>query len=188
MKRILIISLLSLLMTPLHAQLAQKNNIYVNYANVTGDRTLSGSFLGHGYAIGYSRYLKPRLYADISVGRLDYEGKQSPFFLTKDETGRFDMAFFTLGFGYDLVQREKFILSAEGSYLRISNTMLMSQIESNGLTIREISRSPDVSARVGIKAKFFVNDHVQVSPSASYGFAIENFRTIWLNLGIGYSF
>ncbi|SNS66140.1 hypothetical protein SAMN06295967_11569 [Belliella buryatensis] len=181
--------LLLLLSFQVNAQDQLKNNIYSTYSHVTGDRYSGGSFIGQGYTIGYRRYLKDRIYADFSYGRLDYEGQNSVFFLSKEETGRFDMHFFTLGFGYDLVQKEKFILSTEASFLRIRNRMLESQIgEGDNITFRQTNRFTDVTARVGLKARFFLTDNLQLIPSIAYGFQIEQFETSWLNIGLGYSF
>jgi len=189
MKYILVILLTVLISYEIKAQHEKKNNIYTSYSHVTGDRYSGGSFIGQGYTIGYSRYLKDRIYADISYGRLDYEGQNSGFFLSKEETGRFDMHFFNLGFGYDLVQKEKFILSTEASFLRIRNRMLDSQIgEGDNITFRQTNRFTDVTARVGLKARFFLTDNLQLIPSVAYGFQIQSFETSWLNIGLGYSF
>lgn len=172
-----------------NAQELKKNNIYSTYSYVTGDKYSGGDFVGQGYTIGYSRYLADRIYADISYGRLDYEGQNSDFFLSKEETGRFDMHFFTLGFGYDLVQKEKFILSTEANFLRIRNRMLDSQIgEGDNITFRQTKRFTDVTARIGLKARFFLTENLQLIPSIAYGFQIERFETSWLNIGLGYSF
>jgi len=117
-----------------------------------------------------------------------FSGQNSLFFLPKEKTVSFDMHFFTLGFGYDLVHREKFILSTEASFLRIRNRMLQSQIgQGDNITFRQTNRFTDITARIGIKAKFFLTDNLQLILSIAYGFQIERFETSWLNIGF-YSF
>lgn len=189
MKPLFLILCMIILSCNLYGQDYPKNNIYSTYSHVTGESFSGGDFVGQGYTIGYSRYLKKRLYADISYGRLDYEGQNSIFFLPKEETGSFDMHFLTLGFGYDLVQREKFILSTEAVFLRTRNRMLQSQIgQGDTITFRQTNRFTDITARVGVKARFFLTENLQLIPSVAYGFQIQSFETNWLNIGLGYSF
>lgn len=178
-----------LLSFELSAQDPLKNNFYSSYSLVSGNRYSGGDFAGQGYTIGYSRYLKNRIYADISYGKLDYEGRNSIFFLPKEETGKFDMNFLTLGFGYDLIQHSKFRLSSEAVFLRISNTHLKHQIGSGeNITVRETGRSSDITARVGLKARIFLTENLQLIPSLAYGFQIQSYETNWVNIGLGYSF
>lgn len=189
-KKKLILSIFLLSTTfGLSAQDHPKNNIYATYSYVAGDKYSGGDFVGQGYTIGYGRYLKRRLYADISYGRLDYEGQNSAFFLPKEKTGRFDMHFLTLGVGYDLIQREKFVLSTEASFLRIRNRMLDSQIGSgNNITFRQTNRFTDITASIGLKARISLIENLQLIPSIAYGFQIQRYKTNWLNIGVGYSF
>lgn len=178
-----------LLSFELSAQEPLKNNFYSSYSLVSGNRYSGGDFAGQGYTIGYSRYLKNKIYADISFGKLDYEGRNTIFFLPKEETGKFDMNFLTLGFGYDLIQHARFKLSSEVVFLRISNSSLQSQIGSGDyLTVRQTGRSSDITARVGLKARIFLTENVQLIPSLAYGFQIQNYETNWVNIGLGYSF
>lgn len=185
-----ILSLFILLLSfELSAQEPLKNNFYSSYSLVSGNRYSGGDFAGQGYTISYSKYLKNRIYADISFGKLDYEGLNTIFFLPKEETGKFDMNFLTLGFGYDLIQHARFILSSEAVFLRISNSSLQSQIGSGDyLTVRQTGRSSDITARVGLKARIFLTENVQLIPSLAYGFQIQNYETNWVNIGLGYSF
>ncbi|KEO75953.1 hypothetical protein [Anditalea andensis] len=172
-----------------YGQKISKNNIYSSYSYVLGEKYAGGNLTGHGFTIGYSRYLSNRFYGDISYGKLDYEGENSSIFLPKEETGRFDMSFFTLGIGYDLIQRSKFILSSEAVFLRISNTLLQHQIgDGDYMALRETGRSSDITAKVGLKARVFLTDQLQLIPSVAYGLQIQRYETRWLNIGVGYSF
>jgi hypothetical protein len=56
------------------------------------------------------------------------------------------------------------------------------------MTVRETGRSSDITARVGLKARIFLTENLQLIPSLAYGFQIQSYETNWLNIGLGYSF
>jgi hypothetical protein len=103
----------------------QKNSLNLMTGHVIGNQVWGGFFTGSSVSIGYSRYIKRKVYVDVSLGKIDYEGKGSVFFLPKEETGRFAMNMFTLGLGYDLFQSPQFVLSAEASMLRTNHYQLL---------------------------------------------------------------
>lgn len=189
MKNILIVLVFMLLGGSVAAQTVAKNNFFASFSNVSGNKWAGGNFVGNGFTLGYSRYFAERFYGDVTYGQLDYTGRNSVFWLPKEETGNFDMNFLTLGVGYDLIQGKGFILSSEAVFVRFSNSYLLYQVgDGDNIQIRETGRISDITARLGLKARIFLSDQLQLIPSIDYGFQIQRYETLWLNVGFGYSF
>ncbi len=170
------------------AQTTLKNTISSSYSIYEASRNTGGEISAKGFDIGYSRYLKNRLYADIGYGLYNFEGRDNTFFLDPDEMDYYNMRVFTLGVGYDLFQSDRFILSGELAYLRQSTHELIMLLESGGLTIRETGMIVDQTARVQLKARIFITKNLQLIPAAAHGFQFTKYKSSWLRIGLGYSF
>ncbi len=183
--------LLVILMTFSFAAQAQtdlKNTVYFGYSLMEAKRSTTTGLSAKGFDIGYSRYIKNRLYADVTYGQKNFEGRNSPFFLDPSEMDYFNMRVFTLGFGYDVFRSEKFILSGELAYLRQSNQGLRSLLVSNLLTIRETGWYVDETARAQVKARIFLTKNLQIVSSVGHGLRLSRYSSVWFRAGLAFSF
>lgn len=172
-----------------NAQKVEKNTVYFGYSLMKANSPVTGGEISaKGFDLGYSRYLINNLYADMTFGKKNFEGKNNQFFLNPNEMDHFNMTIFTLGFGYDLYQSERFILSGELAYLRQSNQELISLLESGELTIRETGRYVDHTARAQIKARIFITQNLQLVTAVAHGFRISRYKSDWFRAGLAYSF
>ncbi|UCS94507.1 hypothetical protein KZP23_05650 [Echinicola marina] len=188
MKKYLLTILTLIIGFSTQAQSNYDNTIYLGYSVYESSHYSGGDISAKGFDIGYSRYLKKRLYADISYGLYNFEGRNSIFYLEPEEMDHYNMKVFTLGLGYDIFQSKRFILSGELSYLRQSTHELISQLESGGITIRETGMIVDQTARVQLKARIFITKNLQLIPAAAHGFQLSRYKSNWLRIGLGYSF
>lgn len=189
MKKSLILTILALLtFVVCQGQTSLENTISTSYSFYEADRNPSGEISARGFDLSYARYLKKRLYADISYGLYHFEGRNSIFLLEPEEMDQINMRAFTLGLGYDVVQSERFILSGELAYLRQSTQELIGQLESGGVIIRETGNIIDQTARVQLKARIFITENLQLIPAVAHGVQISKYKSNWLRIGLGYSF
>jgi len=172
----------------LQAQNGQKNSLYVGYSQLTANHYSGGDINAQGYEVGYTQYLKDRFYADIHYGKSNFQGRNSIFYLDPSEMDYYNMTNFSLGVGYDIVEKNRFVLSGGLSYYRQTTQELISLIESGGLSIRETGRIVDQTARVNLKAHFYIVDNLQFIPSIAYGFQLQRYESIALKAGLAYSF
>lgn len=119
------------------AQTELKNNVYVGYSVYEGSRSYGGNISAQGFDISYSRYITNRIYGDVSYGKMNFEGRNSNFFLDPEEMDHFNMTVFTLGGGYDLIQSKQFVLSGELAYQRQATHELIGILQDSQITIRE---------------------------------------------------
>ncbi|EAZ82337.2 hypothetical protein ALPR1_03810 [Algoriphagus machipongonensis] len=161
-----------------------KNNLTYDYSFYQGERAAGGEILSQGFVLGFSRYLTKKVYGDITLGFMNFEGRNSQFFLDPEEMSFLNMRILTIGGGYDIFQSREFILSGELAYLRQSNEMLLV----NEPNYRETGISIDSSARLRLKSRFFITENLQGLISYSHGFGLSRYKSDWLSLGIGYSF
>jgi hypothetical protein len=187
MKKLLLILLLTI---PgfLQAQHGQKNSFYVGYSNLTADHSAGGNIKAEGYELGYTRFLKDRFYGDIYFGKSNFQGRNSIFYLDPSEMDYFNMTNFSLGFGYNLVEKRRFVISSGLSYYRQTTHELIHLLESGGISIRETGRIVDQTARVNLKAHFYIIDNLQFIPSIAYGIQLQRYESIALKAGLAYSF
>lgn len=172
-----------------NAQEDEKNLIYIGFSLMEANSPVTGGQIGaKGFDLGYSRYLINNLYADLTYGMNNFEGKNNPFFLDVNEMNRFNMTIFTLGFGYDFYRSEKFILSGELAYLRQSNQELIGILESGALTFRETGRYVDHTARAQVKGRIYIVENLQLVTSLAYGFRLSRYESFWFRTGFAYSF
>ncbi len=172
-----------------NAQTGKKNTVYFGYSLMEASSPVTGGQISaKGFDLGYSRYLIDHLYADITYGQKNFEGRNNAFFLDPNEMDHFNMTVFTLGFGYDLYRSERFILSGELAYLRQSNQELIGILETGKLTIRETGRHVDQTARAQIKARIFITQNLQLVPAVAHGFRISRYKSNWFRVGLAYSF
>lgn len=167
-----------------------KNNLTFDYSFYQGQSTAGGEILGQGVVLGYSRYFTPKIFAEFSYGLMNFEGRNSYFYLDEEEMDFINMKTFTIGAGYDIFQSKHFVFSTVLSYLRQSNEQLLLEYGSpdSGTYVRETGRAKDSTLRIQFKPRIFVGDHFQIIPSYSYGFGLGKYKSDWLSLGIGYSF
>lgn len=163
----------------------KENRIYGGYTFLNADRYSGGNLKGYGYSLGYNRALSKRIYGDLSYGRVDYSGTGSPFFLPKEQTGSFDLAFTSLGLGYEWIQDSKFRFSSEAGIVRVRNTLVESQF---GTGNRIYSKATDLSLRIGLKGSYSLSSNFSIFSSIYYGFQVESYESSWLGVGLGYSF
>jgi hypothetical protein len=172
-----------------NAQNDKKNSINIGYSLTEEKSPITGGQISaRGFDLGYSRYLTNKLYVDVTYGLKNFEGRNNQFFLASDEMNYFNMTIFTLGFGYDLYQSDRFILSGELAYLRQSNQELISLLESGELTIRETGRYVDHTAQAQIKARLFISENLQLVTAVAHGFRISRYQSMWFRAGLAYSF
>ncbi len=172
-----------------NAQKDEKNTLYFGYSLMEASSPVTGGRISaKGFDLGYSRYLINNLYADMTYGQKNFEGRNNAFFLDPAEMDHFNMTIFTLGFGYDVFRSERFILSGELAYLRQSNQQLIGILESGGLTIRETGRYVDQTARAQIKARIFITQNLQLVPAVAHGFRLTRYKSNWFRVGLAYSF
>lgn len=162
----------------------EKNNITYDYTFYQGERSTGGEVLAQGIVIGYSRYFTKRIYGDITLGLMHFEGKNNRFFLSPEDMNFLNMRTFTLGAGYDLYQSTRFVLSAELAYLRQTNEMLLV----DELDLRSTGVSDDSSLRYRLKSRYFLTNNLQILLSYSHGFELGKYKSEWLSLGLGYNF
>ena len=109
-----------------------KNVVSVDYTFYQGDKYDGGDVLARGVVVGYSRYVWKRIYGDISYGWMNFEGKNSKWYLDPEEMSYINMKIYTVGLGYDLVQNGRFKLTGEMAYFQQSNEELLTQVAGNG--------------------------------------------------------
>lgn len=73
---------------------AEKNNLTYDYTFYQGERSTGGEILSQGIVIGYSRYFTERIYGDITLGLMHFEGKNNSFFLSPEEMNFLNMRTF----------------------------------------------------------------------------------------------
>lgn len=190
MKHVFILLLTFLVFgSPANAQKDEKNTIYFGYSIMEAKSPVTGGEISaKGFDLGYSRYLINNLYADMTFGKNNFEGRNNQFFLNPNEMDHFNMTIFTLGFGYDLYRSDRFILSGELAYLRQSNQELISLLESGELTIRETGRYVDQTARAQVKGRIFIIQNLQLVTSVAHGFRLSRYKSNWFRVGLAYSF
>lgn len=172
-----------------NAQKDKKNTIYSGYSLMEANSPVTGGKISaKGFDLGYSRYLINNLYADMTYGQKNFEGRNNQFFLDPNEMDHFNMTIFTLGFGYDVYRSERFILSGELAYLRQSNQELIGILESGEITIRETGRYVDQTARAQVKARFFITQNLQLVTAVAHGFRLSRYKSNWFRAGLAYSF
>jgi hypothetical protein len=165
-----------------------KNNIYLDYTFLRGEKWDGGDIFAQGVVIGYSRYVADKLYGDISYGAMNFEGKNSKWFLSPEEMSFINMRTFTLGLGYDFFQRDRVTLSGEVAYLYQSNEQLIMLMESGNIRIRETGVTTDNAIRAKPKATVELVDNLNFIAFYAHGFRFSKYSSNWLSLGIGYSF
>jgi hypothetical protein len=171
------------------AQTEFKNTVYFGYSLLEASSAgKGGQISAKGFDISYSRYLKNRFYGDISYGQKNFEGRNDSFFLDPSEMAYFNMKIFTLGFGYDVFQSERFILSGELAYLRQSNEELMSLLQSGSITIRQTGWYVDQTARLQLKGRIFITKNLQVISSVGHGLRLSRYSSVWFRAGMACSF
>jgi hypothetical protein len=165
-----------------------KNVISVDYTFYQGDKFDGGDALARGVVIGYSRYFMERIYGDISYGLMNFEGKNSKWYLDPEEMSSINMRTFTLGLGYDLIQNGRFTLSGEMAYLYQSNEELLMILNTGTIIIRETGVTTDNALRTKLKASVSIDKNLKFITSYAHGFRFVKYSSNWLSLGLSYSF
>lgn len=165
-----------------------KNGVSVDYTFYQGEEYDGGDVLARGVVIGYSRYFKKRIYGDVSYGWMNFEGKNSMWYLDPEEMSFINMRTFTLGLGYDLIQNMRFTLSGEMAYLHQSNEGLLMILDTGTIIIRETGVTTDRSLRTKLKASVLIDKNLKFITSYAHGFRFVKYSSNWLSLGLSYSF
>ena len=119
---------------------------------------------------------------------MNFEGKNSKWYLDPEEMSFINMRTFTLGLGYDLIQSGLFTLSGEMAYLHQSNEELLMILNTGTIIIRETGVTTDSALRTKLKASVAIDKNLNFITSYSRGFRFVKYSSNWLSLGLSYSF
>lgn len=170
------------------AEKKNKNVVSVDYTFYQGDKYDGGEVLARGVVVGYSRYLWKRIYGDISYGWMNFEGKNSKWYLDPEEMNFINMKTYTVGLGYDLIQDGRLKLSGEMAYLHQYNEGLLMVLNTGSINIRQTGVTTDSALRAKLRASISIDENLKFITSYARGFRFVKYSSNWLSLGLSYSF
>lgn len=170
------------------AEKKNKNVVSVDYTFYQGDKYDGGEILARGVVVGYSRYLWKRIYGDISYGWMNFEGKNSKWYLDPEEMNFINMKTYTVGLGYDLIQDGRLKLSGEMAYLHQYNEGLLMVLNTGSINIRQTGVTTDSALRAKLRASISIDENLKFITSYARGFRFVKYSSNWLSLGLSYSF